>query len=62
MKIKSVEYFYNLREVARYDYDAWGNCTITETSNSIINGINIAQFNPIRWKSYYYDVESGFTI
>ncbi len=56
---KSGERLYNLKEVARYDYDAWGNCTVTETSNSIIDGVNIAQFNPIRWKSLYYDTESG---
>ena len=39
-------------EVAHYEYDAWGNCTITKD----INGIGT--LNPIRWKSQYYDQES----
>lgn len=56
---KSGRLSYNLKEVVRYDYDTWGNCTVTETSNSIVNGENIAQFNPFRWKSQYYDTESG---
>ena len=40
-------------EVAHYEYDAWGKCTITEN----IGGI--ATLNPFRWKSQYYDNESG---
>ncbi len=41
------------QEEARYEYDAWGRCTITKD----INGIG--KLNPIRWKSRYYDEESG---
>lgn len=41
------------KEVARYEYDAWGNCIILKD----VDGI--ATLNPIRWKSYYYDNESG---
>ncbi len=51
---------YDLKEVARYEYDAWGNCTVTSIGNETINGISVAEFNPIRWKSQYYDRESGF--
>ena len=40
--------------VVRYDYDAWGNCTIASgTTNQII-----ARANPIRYRGYYYDVET----
>ena len=41
------------KEVAHYEYDAWGNCTITKD----INGIG--SLNPFRWKSHYFDSESG---
>ena len=47
-------------EVARYDYDAWGNATATNLKNAKIDGVDVAEFNPIRWKSQYFDAESGF--
>ena len=37
--------------VARYSYDAWGVCTITQDS------VGIAQRNPFRYRGYYYDAE-----
>ena len=40
-------------KVGGYAYDAWGNCTITLNTN------NIATKNPIRYRGYYYDEESG---
>ena len=39
--------------VAKYAYDAWGVCTIV----SDVDGI--ATLNPFRYRSYYYDVETG---
>ena len=41
-------------EYATYRYDAWGNCTIVKD----VGGIGT--LNPIRWKSQYFDTESGF--
>ena len=47
--------------VATYSYDAWGNQTVMDgygyvnTSSSFIGNIN-----PIRYRGYYYDVETGF--
>ncbi len=42
--------------IARYEYDAWGRIlSTTDTS-----GINIATINPIRYRGYYYDTETGF--
>ena len=38
--------------VAKYIYDAWGNCTISGNSA-------IAKANPIRYRGYYYDEETG---
>ena len=42
--------------VARYSYDAWGKCTIVSDTS----GINIAFYNPFRYRGYYYDKETGF--
>ena len=39
--------------VARYSYDAWGVCTVTQDS------VGIANVNPFRYRSYYFDQEIG---
>ena len=41
--------------VARYSYDAWGNCTISGDTTDI----TVAHANPIRYRGYYYDEETG---
>ncbi len=40
--------------VARYAYDAWGNCTVTNAT-----GYDIGTKNPFRYRGYYYDAETG---
>ena len=40
--------------VANYYYDAWGNVT------QITGNTALAQTNPLRYRSYYYDSETGF--
>lgn len=46
--------------IARYTYDAWGNCTVTDASgNSITDPKNIANCNPFRYRGYMYDQETG---
>ena len=40
--------------VAEYSYDAWGNCTITKDTDTI------AYDNPLRYRGYYYDFDTGF--
>ncbi len=43
-------------QVVAYEYDAWGNCEITEnTANT-----DIAEINPIRYRGYYLDSETGY--
>lgn len=42
-------------KVASYVYDAWGNCT---TRTIVVN--NFSSYNPIRYKGYYYDRETGW--
>ena len=41
--------------VAKYSYDAWGVCTVL----SDISDCGISQINPYRYRSYYYDSETG---
>ena len=38
----------------RYIYDAWGNCTIASGSD-----MQLAIANPIRYRGYYYDQDTG---
>ena len=40
--------------VAEYSYDAWGNCTVTKDTDTI------AYDNPLRYRGYYYDFDTGF--
>ncbi len=40
--------------VVKYKYDAYGNCTVYDSTNS-----DLAEINPIRYRSYYYDAETG---
>ena len=40
-----------------YTYDAWGNCTTTYYNGGASTG---AQYNPFRYRGYYYDSDLGF--
>ena len=40
-----------------YTYDAWGNCTTTYYNGGGSTG---AQYNPFRYRGYYYDSDFGF--
>ena len=48
--------------VANYSYDPWGKVlSVTDSDGmEITNTSHVAHMNPIRYRSYYYDVESGF--
>ena len=49
--------------VARYTYDAWGNITaITDGAGNDVsaNATHIANLNPLRYRSYFYDAETGW--
>ena len=41
--------------VAEYSYDAWGNLLVDEDDLT-----DIGHVNPIRYRGYYYDTETGF--
>ena len=46
--------------VARYVYDAWGNHKVLDAyNNENTSSSFIGNINPIRYKGYYYDVETG---
>ena len=46
-------YDVNRELIAEYLYDAWGNCQVVRAQDN-----NIAYLNPIRYRGYYYDVET----
>ncbi len=52
----------NFNWVARYVYDAWGNCKVVDEDGSelIYDPSSIAHKNPFRYRGYYYDRETGF--
>ena len=47
--------------VAQYEYDSFGKTTVKDSSGSVNTNVGfIGNINPFRWKSFYYDVETGF--
>ena len=40
---------------AKYKYDAFGNCSITNSTNT-----HLANYNPIRYRGYYWDSETNW--
>ena len=58
-----VDQIYNTKGnlLARYIYDTWGSTlSVTDASGKAITDANhIANINPIRYRGYYYDAETG---
>ena len=47
-------------KVASYVYDAWGNHKIFDANgNEVTSATHIGYINPIRYREYYFDVETG---
>ena len=48
--------------IAHYEYDAWGKLLSVTDANGeeILYGTEVAIINPIRYRGYYYDNETGF--
>ena len=48
--------------VANYNYDAWGSVISVTDANgaAITDSTHIANVNPLRYRGYYYDSETGF--
>ena len=48
-------------KIGSYYYDAWGNHTVvTESGNNSFEDEIVNNYNPFRYRGYYYDVETGF--
>lgn len=46
--------------VAQYQYDAWGNCKVLDaTGAENTSSTFIGNVNPFRYRSYYFDTETG---
>ena len=43
-----------------YSYDEWGNPIQTITRDNTAEQNKIAEINPLRYRSYYYDTETGY--
>ena len=46
-------------KICSYVYDAWGNHTVTVHSTNATESL-VAQYNPFRYRGYYYDNETGW--
>lgn len=46
--------------VAEYQYDPWGVPTVKTASNAQGSDAAIGNVNPLRYRGYYYDTETGF--
>ena len=45
---------------AQYRYDAYGNCKVYDKTNALRTDANfVGNVFPLRWKSFYYDKETG---
>ena len=59
----AVDTLYNVSGdvVAKYTYDSWGNTiSVTDANGKAITSPNhIGNINPIRYRGYYYDTETG---
>ena len=42
--------------VVKYNYDAWGMCVVDASTTNT----ELANLNPFRYRSYYFDTETGF--
>ena len=48
------------RVISRYEYDSFGNCKVfDENGVDVTNTTCLATLNPFRWKSFYFDAETG---
>ena len=48
--------------IAKYSYNAWGEIisVTNSTGAAVTSGTHIANLNPLRYRGYYYDTETGF--
>ena len=51
-------YYQDGTKLISYTYDAWGNCT--QTTHQSTGVYAFAQYNPFRYRGYYYDTTTGY--
>ena len=56
-KVEKIWYIENGTKLVSYTYDAGGNVTTTYHNSGASTA---AQYNPLRYRGYYYDTELGF--
>lgn len=47
-------------ELVQYEYDEWGKCVVTLPIKDDASVVKLAELNPIRYRGYYYDNETGY--
>ena len=47
-------------QIGRYYYDAWGNFTTYSFGSTGLERYIVEDYNPFRYRGYYYDVETGY--
>ena len=47
-------------ELVQYEYNAWGKCVSTVTTHENDIEIKLSNINPIRYRGYYLDSETGY--
>ena len=47
-------------ELVQYEYDEWGKNISVATTNSTEEEIALANNNPLRYRGYYFDTETGY--
>ena len=48
------------KAIVEYSYDEWGNPIQTITRDNTAEQNKIAEINPLRYRGYYYDTETGY--
>lgn len=47
-------------ELVQYEYDEWGAMASITTTNNTEKENTLANINPLRYRGYYYDNETGY--
>ena len=53
-------YTENGTKICTYTYDAWGNVITTLESGTAGHEVYVSNYNPFRYRGYYYDTETGW--
>ena len=59
---ETVTYTYDAQgnELVQYEYDEWGNTALIDTLDDPQEIVDLANLNPLRYRGYYLDNETGY--